>query len=125
MKWTKEEKRAYGIYKKTYHRAIIGHKYEYMKRFSAKEFREWYRNAKLAPASKKHPIKSIVQAQQISDNKKFTEAARKQLGGKLTKEFREDPEFRKGLFRDYVDDLRDQGMSQKEARQAAEDYYGY
>lgn len=124
-RWTKQEKAGWTRYKRMYHEAIKGHKFEYRKRFTKSEFREWYRNVKLAPGLGDHPIRNMIKAQEISDNKTFTKAAKKRLGGKLTKQFREDPEFRKQLFRDYVDELKAQGMTQDEARKAAEDYYGY
>lgn len=128
-RWNKTEKAAWTKYKRMYHNAIKGHMYEYTTRLSSSEFRKWYRDAKLAPDSKEHPIRSIIEAQQITENRTFITQVKKDYGGRIPKELREDTQesrtLRRAIISDYVDILRASGMSQEDAREAAMDYYGY
>lgn len=101
------------------------HRYEYGERLSKTEFREMYRNAKLAPMSKEHPISSIIKAQKFSDNKKFYKQYMKMEKLKKVDSRMRNESFRKNLFSDFVDELRAQGLSQEDARAEAMEYYGY
>lgn len=123
-KYTAKEKQMYGIYKKAYHRAIKGHRYEYRERFTLKEFKKWYKDAKLAPDSKAHPIKSIIESQKYSDHDEYIDFARVKLGGKLTKEFR-DPKTREDMWVSFMEEYTEAGMTWAEAKAYALEYFGY
>lgn len=123
-KYSAQMKRAYGQYKRRYHEAIKGHQNQYMKRLSLKEFSEWYRDAKLAPASKDAPIKSIVEAQKFVESDQFIEYYKSTHGGRVDKDFK-NARVREDVWLEFLTDRMAEGMTYTEAKAYAEEYFGY